>query len=61
MASEVDTAMPRIDLNPGSTLTVSVGDPGATVSLLAVHGWAEVAPPESKLTPNGGAYLPGDV
>lgn len=58
MATDVSTALPQLDLPPNSTITVTLDDPGATISQLNIHGFqpdsaVAAAPPD----PVRGAYL----
>jgi FtsP/CotA-like multicopper oxidase with cupredoxin domain len=59
--ADVSAPLPQLDLQPGSTVTVTLDDPGAVITSLVIHGWQEEpdAPPE--LDPVKGAYLPGPI
>jgi hypothetical protein len=42
MANDVAAPMPQIDLQDQSTITVTLSDPGATITSLVIHGWQVV-------------------
>lgn len=42
MPVDVSASLPQLDLLPGTTLTVTLDDPGAIISQLVVHGWQEL-------------------
>lgn len=46
MPADVASGLPAVDLAPGSIVTVTVDDPGATVVEVRVHGWQELPPGE---------------
>lgn len=60
MANDVSTALPQIDLLPGSVITVTLSDAAAKVSQLNVHGFTESdVEPAPAPSPVKGAYLTG--
>lgn len=61
MPIDVATALPQLDLNPGSIVTVALDDPAATITRLVLHGWQETAGSSSPLSPVGGAYTQGEA
>lgn len=61
MAADVATALPQLDLKETSVLTVTLDDPGATITRLVIHGWQTTGATSSPPSPVGGAYLPGVV
>lgn len=42
MPTDVAASLPQLDLLPGTTLTVTLDDPGAVIVQLVVHGWQEL-------------------
>lgn len=60
MATDVAVGFPQVELQPLSTITVTVDDPSAVITSLNVHGWQEPAedtPAPTVANPTG-AYLP---
>lgn len=47
MPIDVSAALPQLDLLPGTTITVTLDDPGAVVTSLALHGFQTADVPES--------------
>lgn len=60
MANDVSTALPQLELLPGSTLTVTLSDPSAKVLALNVHGFTDTdTAPAPTPSPVKGAYTSG--
>lgn len=60
MAKDVSTALPQLDLTPGSIILVELDDPAATITELVLHGWQETGGAVQNLSPVGGAYIEGE-
>lgn len=39
MPIDVSTPLPQLDLAEGTTITVTLDDPSAIITSLAIHGW----------------------
>jgi hypothetical protein len=60
MANDVSTALPQVELLPGSTLTVTLSDANAKVLALNVHGFTDTdVAPATTPSPVKGAYTSG--
>jgi FtsP/CotA-like multicopper oxidase with cupredoxin domain len=57
--ADVSAPLPQLDLQPGSTVTVTVDAAGAVITSLVIHGWQEAPDAVPELDPVKGAYLPG--
>lgn len=49
MATNVSASLPQLDLNEGTTVTVTLDDPAAIVTSLTLHGWQEL--PQDTVSP----------
>lgn len=59
--ADVSAPLPQLDLQPGSTVTVTVDAAGAVITSLVIHGWQEEPEAPQAPDPVKGAYLPGPV
>jgi hypothetical protein len=57
MATDVASPLPQVDLQPQSTITVTLDDAGAKITRLSVHGFQDDATTGSSTpSPVTGAY-----
>lgn len=61
MPADVSAPLPQLDLSPNSIITVSVDDPGATITRFVLHGWQETGGTDQNLSPVTGAYTEAEA
>lgn len=59
--ADVSAPLPQLDLQPGSTVTVTVDAAGAVITSLVIHGWQEEPEAAPAAEPVPGMYLPGPL
>lgn len=49
MPIDVSASLPQLDVNEGTTITVTLDDPAAVIQSLTLHGWQEL--PQGTISP----------
>jgi hypothetical protein len=61
MAAIVATALPDVDLQPNSVITVTLADAGAKITSLVVHGWQDTGDETVQVEKVGPSYFAGEA